>query len=69
MTGNSVFRDQKDLSRIDVNNPAQVEYVHHQFPWLPHEQIKEAIKKHGPDRDAVQAYLERMRSSKGEDNG
>ena len=63
MTDNSVFRGQRDRTRIDVNNPVDVEYVHHQFPWLSHSQIKEIIKKHGPDRDAVQAALEKARSS------
>ena len=47
-----------------MNDPVDVEYVHHQFPWLSHEQIKEAIEKHGPDRDAVQAVLEQSGSSR-----
>lgn len=61
MATNKVFRSQKDLSRLDVNNPAQVEYVHYQFPWLTHQQIKDAIRQHGPDRKSVQAYLESIR--------
>lgn len=64
MADNSVFRGQKDRSRIDVNDPIDVEYVHHQFPWLSHQQIKEIIRRHGPDRDAVQAVLERAGSSR-----
>jgi hypothetical protein len=64
MTENKIFRGQRDPNRIDVNNPVDVEYVHHQFPWLSHKQIKEIIQKHGPDRDAVQAVLERAGSSR-----
>ena len=60
---NKVFRGQKDRSRIDVNDPIDVEYVHHQFPWLSHKEIKEIIRKHGPDRDTVQAVLEKSGSS------
>jgi hypothetical protein len=63
VSDNSIFRGQRDRTRIDVNDPVDVEYVHHQFPWLSHAEIKEIIKKHGPDRDAVQSALESARSS------
>ena len=62
MMRDKVFRGQRDRSRIKVNDPIDVEYVHHQFPWLTQKQIKEIIRKHGPDRDAVQAVLERAGS-------
>lgn len=65
MTDNKVFRGQKDRTRIDVNDPIDVEYVHHQFPWLSDREIKDIIKKHGPDRDAVQVVLERSGSDRG----
>lgn len=64
MAAEKIYQGQKDLNRIDVNDPAQVEYVHYQFPWLSREQIREAIRKHGPDRDDVEAYLEGVRSGK-----
>lgn len=48
----------KDRSNIDANDPAEVAYVHYQFPWLSLQEIKSAIKEHGPDRDAVIAFLE-----------
>ena len=64
MTGNNIIRGQRDRRRIDVNDPTDVEYVHYQFPWLSHKEIKEIIKKHGPDRHAVEAVLERIGSSK-----
>ena len=67
MTDNKVFRGQKDRSRIDVNDPNDVAYAHHQFPWLSHKEIRDIIKQHGPDREAVQAALERAGKS-GDDN-
>ena len=51
----------KDRSMIDVNDPTEVEYVHHQFPWISSNEIREVIKQHGPDRDAVEAALGRFR--------
>lgn len=54
----------KDGRMIDVNNPIEVEYVHHQFPWIPSNQIREVIKKHGPDRVAVEAALDRFRTNR-----
>lgn len=54
----------KDRSRIDVNDPIEVEYVHHQFPWISSNEIREVIKQHGPDRDAVEAALDTMRTNR-----
>ena len=64
MAGNKEFKGQRDRSRIDVNDPFEVEYAHYQFPWLTHEQIKEVIKKHGPDRDTVQTVLQKASHAK-----
>ena len=54
----------KDRSMIDVNDPIEVEYVHHQFPWISNKEIREVIKQHGPDRDAVEAALDRFRTNR-----
>ena len=62
MTETRTFRGQKDRSRIDVNDTIDVEYIHYQFPWLSHNEIKDVIKKHGPDRDVVLTVLERSAS-------
>ena len=62
MTETRTFRGQKDRSRIDVNDTIDVEYIHHQFPWLSHNDIKDVIKKHGPDRHVVLTVLERSAS-------
>jgi hypothetical protein len=62
MLDNKVFQSQRDRSRIDVNDPVDVEYVHYQFPWLSHGQIKEVIREHGPDRETVLTVLQRTSS-------
>jgi hypothetical protein len=59
MAESKIFKGHRDPHIIDVNDPVDVEYVRHQFPWLSHKEIRDAIKEHGPDRDAVQAALER----------
>jgi len=59
MRTNDIFRGQRDRSRIDINDPIDVRYVQHQFPWFSDKEIKAVIKKHGPDRDAVEAVLSR----------
>ena len=58
----------KDRNRIDVNDTIDVEYIHHQFPWLSHNDIKEVIEKHGPDRSAVLTVLERSASHRQSDD-
>ncbi|MDN3656180.1 DUF3606 domain-containing protein [Ferruginibacter paludis] len=54
---NKKMQNGRDKSRIDVNDPAEAEYVHQQFPNLSHEQIIQAIKEKGPSRQAVMNYL------------
>lgn len=63
MPDNKNLRGQKDRSRIDANDATEVEYVHHQFPWLSHQEIRNVIKAQGPDRDAVLTFLERKSGS------
>ncbi len=48
-----------DRSRIEIDDPHEVDYLGYQFPWLSREEILEAIKRHGPDRDRVLTFLER----------
>ena len=67
MAESKIFRGQRDRSVIDLNDPIDVEYVHHQFPWLSHDKIREIIKKHGPDRDTVQSVLERSSGARSDE--
>jgi hypothetical protein len=59
MADNKDFRGERDRSRIDANDPNEVEYVHRQFPSLSHQEVRDAIVSNGPDRDAVMASLEK----------
>jgi len=67
MSESKIFKGQRDRSVIDINDPIDVQYVHHQFPWLSHREIKEVIRKHGPDRDVVESVLERLGSGRDKD--
>jgi hypothetical protein len=61
MSDNKTNVGQQDRIRIDANDPAEVEYVHRQFPHLKHEQILEAIKNKGPFREDVIKYLQNLK--------
>jgi len=38
----------RDRSVIDANDKFGVEYLHLQYPWYTHQQIKEVIQTAGP---------------------
>ena len=52
----------QDRSRIDANDKSEVEYVHRQFPHLQHQDVLDAIKKYGPDREDVMNQLKQKKS-------
>ncbi len=43
----------QDDIRVDSNDPSEVEYLHRQFPEKSHEEIRQAIKQHGPMRKDI----------------
>ncbi len=47
----------QDDIRVDSNDPSEVEYLHKQYPNKSHEEIKAAIKAHGPLRKDIEAFL------------
>ena len=47
----------QDDIRVDANDPSEVEYLHRQFPNKTHQQVKDAIKAHGPLRKDIEAAL------------
>ena len=55
---NKKMTDKGDSSKIDINDPSEVEFVHQQFPALEHAQIVKAIRVKGPSKTAVVGYLE-----------
>jgi hypothetical protein len=58
MADNPEKRGGRDRSRIDPDQPHEVEYVHRQFPFMSREEIVDAIRTNGPGREAVMAFLE-----------
>lgn len=60
MSDNKKATDGRDRSKVDANDPSEVEYVHSQFPNLSHRQVMEAIKSKGPDRHAIYEYLKKL---------
>jgi len=50
-------QDSRDRIKVDSNDPSEVEYLHRQHKQYSHEQIVDAIKKHGPYRQDIEKYL------------
>lgn len=59
MTDNKKHRGKQDRIRIDSKDPAEVEFLHSQYPTLSHQAIYGAIRAAGPMRDDIKAYLKR----------
>ena len=47
MADNKNKQGVQDDIRVDATDPAEVEYLHQQFPQKTHEEIKKAIAKAG----------------------
>jgi hypothetical protein len=57
MSDNKQNTGKQDDIRVDSNDASEVEYLHSQFPYKSHEEIKKAIKEKGPFRKDIIAYL------------
>lgn len=64
MSDNKLTNDGRDRSKVDSNDPSEVEYVHQQFPDLSHAEVLEAIKSHGPERTAIMSFLKKKSKGK-----
>lgn len=60
MSDNKNSIDKRDRNKVDINDASEVEYVHQQFPNLSHQQVLDAIKTHGPQRDPIMNYLKKQ---------
>jgi hypothetical protein len=47
----------QDRDRVNANEGYEVEQVHQKYPHLTHQQVKDAIRQHGPSREKIEAYL------------
>lgn len=53
----------QDDDRVDINDPAEVEYLHQKFPDKTHDEVKTAIQSAGPLRKDIEAYLNKKQMS------
>jgi len=60
MTDNRLLKGTQDRTRVNGRESYEVEYLHQKFPWLSHSTVKEAVDKFGPNRDKVEAQLNRL---------
>jgi hypothetical protein len=58
MSDNKSINDGRDRSRVDANDPGEVEYLHRQYPNLTHEQVLNVVKQSGPLRSDIVRELE-----------
>jgi uncharacterized protein DUF3606 len=61
MSDDKNLRGQQDRSRVSASEPYEVENLHQKYPHLSHQQVKDAIVNHGPDRKKIEAYLDTLR--------
>ena len=59
MSDNKQNTGKQDDIRVALNDPAEVEYLHQQFPNKTHEEIKAAIKEAGPMRSDIENFLKK----------
>jgi hypothetical protein len=57
MPDDSNIRGGRDRERVSAEQKHEVDYLQRQFPSLSQEEIIEAIRQTGPDRDSVMEYL------------
>lgn len=50
----------QDRIRVNASDPSEVEYVHRQFPHLPHQQVLDAVREKGPLREDIIKYLQSL---------
>jgi hypothetical protein len=65
MADNKDIRDGRDCSKIDINDPAEVKYLHQQYPHLSYEEVLDQVRRWGPSREAVKEKLDGMKKDQG----
>jgi hypothetical protein len=58
MSDNKQLKGQQDRNKVNAQEPYEVEDLHQKYPHLPHQTVADAVKKHGPERKKVEAYLD-----------
>ena len=57
MSDNKQLKGQQDRSKVNAKESYEVEDLHQKYPHLSHQTVADAVKKHGPERKKVEAYL------------
>ena len=61
MSDNTTKQDgAKTAAKIDADNYSEVEQIHQQFPHMEHQQVLNAVKQYGPDKEDVIEYLKNI---------
>ncbi|MES1219073.1 MAG: DUF3606 domain-containing protein [Bacteroidota bacterium] len=58
---NKNTKGMQDRIKVDANDRSEVEYLHQQYPHLTHEQVLDAVKREGPYREDIKAYLDTLK--------
>jgi hypothetical protein len=64
MSDNKNLKDQRDRAKVNSQEPYEVEDLHQKYPHLSHQTVADAVKKHGPERQKIQAYLDGLGKGK-----
>jgi Protein of unknown function (DUF3606) len=58
MSDNKILKDQRDRTKVNSQEPNKVEDLHQKYPHLSHQTVSDAVKKHGPDKEKIETYLD-----------
>lgn len=58
MSDNKQLKGQQDRSRVSLSEPYEIEDLHQKYAHLSHDDVKDAVKKRGPGRRKIEAYLD-----------
>lgn len=57
MSDNKQLRGKQDRNKVNSQEPYEVEDLHQKYPHLSHDEVREAVKKFGPDRENIEKHL------------
>ena len=57
MSDNKQLRGKQDRNKVNSKEGYEVEDLHQKFPHLSHQEVSDAVKKYGPDRENIEKHL------------
>jgi Protein of unknown function (DUF3606) len=64
MSDNKHLKDQRDRSKVNSEEPYEVEDLHQKYKHLTHQTVADAVKQYGPDRKKIETYLDSLGKGK-----